>query len=100
VGNVHREQVKPKPIMMYFGGLKVLVKCEIGGFPYRASSGHVLETNVFKYCGRIKELRRVSAYIKAFPTRNEISWKEILASAVIEMVSQFKEVVNLAPCSF
>lgn len=59
-----------------------------------------LETNVFKYCGRMKELRRVSAYMKAFSTRNEISWKEILSSAAIEMVSQFKEVVNLAFYSF
>lgn len=65
-----------------------------------ASPVHVLETNVIKYCGRMKELRRVGACMKAFSTRNEISWKEILASTAIEMVSQFKEVVNLAPYSF
>jgi len=55
VGNAQSERVKPKPIMMYLGGLKVLVSVRLvdspTGLPMRA-----LETNVFKYCGRVKEL--------------------------------------------
>lgn len=49
------ERVKPKPIIMYLGGLKVLVSVRLvdspAGLPVCA-----LETNVFKYCGRMEEL--------------------------------------------
>jgi hypothetical protein len=50
--------------------------------------------------GGWRNFRRVSAYMKPFSTRNEISWKEILALVADERVSQFKDVLNLGLYSF